>query len=66
MQRLYYFLSRVWNTSNPSIIANASYLTLRYGLSTGTPTEIGLKMDAEASLMYLHSREDIHHEKIVC
>jgi abhydrolase domain-containing protein 13 len=36
-----------------------------YGLSTGTPSEIGLKMDAEAALMYLHSRNDIHSKKII-
>jgi len=36
-----------------------------YGLSTGTPSEIGLKLDAEAALMYLLSRKDIHPKKIV-
>lgn len=37
----------------------------RYGLSTGTPSEMGLKLDAEAALMYLHSREDLDSKKIV-
>jgi len=36
-----------------------------YGLSTGEPSEAGLKLDAEASLKYLLSRQDINSEKII-
>jgi len=36
-----------------------------YGLSSGTPSEMGLKLDAEAALMYLLSRDDIDSTRIV-
>eukprot|EP01127_Copromyxa_protea_P009963 TRINITY_DN2396_c0_g1_i1.p1 TRINITY_DN2396_c0_g1~~TRINITY_DN2396_c0_g1_i1.p1 ORF type:complete len:295 (+),score=33.28 TRINITY_DN2396_c0_g1_i1:3-887(+) len=36
-----------------------------FGLSTGSPSELGLKLDSEAALKYLLSREDIHPKKIV-
>lgn len=35
-----------------------------YGLSTGEPSEHGIKLDAEAALRYLLSRTDIDHDKI--
>jgi pimeloyl-ACP methyl ester carboxylesterase len=35
-----------------------------YGMSTGSPTEMGLKADARAALFYLRSRSDIDEERI--
>lgn len=37
-----------------------------YGKSTGSPDEIGLQNDAQASLDYLIKRKDIDKNKIVC
>ncbi len=36
-----------------------------YGASTGTPDEQGMMLDAQASLDYLHSREDLNGTKVV-
>jgi pimeloyl-ACP methyl ester carboxylesterase len=36
-----------------------------YGLSEGTPSEIGLQFDAQASLDYLLSRNDFDKSKII-
>ncbi|KAK0261688.1 bem46 protein, variant [Friedmanniomyces endolithicus] len=36
-----------------------------YGLSTGTPNEKGLAIDAQTALDYVRSREDLKHNKIV-
>lgn len=36
-----------------------------YGLSEGSPTEEGLCMDAQASLNYLFTRNDINHSEII-
>lgn len=35
-----------------------------YGRSTGVPSEIGLQIDAQTTLEYLHNRSDIAHNKI--
>lgn len=35
-----------------------------YGRSTGSPSEIGIQVDAQTALDYLHSRSDIAHSKI--
>lgn len=35
-----------------------------YGRSTGSPSEIGLQIDAQTALEYLHNRSDIAHNKI--
>ena len=35
-----------------------------YGLSQGSPTEKGLKQDADASLEYLLQRNDVNHKKV--
>jgi fermentation-respiration switch protein FrsA (DUF1100 family) len=36
-----------------------------YGRSQGKPTEQGTYIDSEAALAYLHSRQDVHRDKIV-
>ncbi|KAF2725402.1 alpha/beta hydrolase BEM46/Esterase/lipase/thioesterase [Polychaeton citri CBS 116435] len=36
-----------------------------YGLSSGTPNEEGLKVDAQTGLDYIRSREDLQNNKIV-
>jgi fermentation-respiration switch protein FrsA (DUF1100 family) len=36
-----------------------------YGLSTGTPNEKGLSIDAQTGLDYIRSREDLRRNKII-
>lgn len=38
---------------------------LRYGKSTGSPSEKGLKIDAEASLQYIFGREELRNSPLV-
>jgi fermentation-respiration switch protein FrsA (DUF1100 family) len=39
--------------------------SLRYGKSTGSPSEKGLKIDAETSLQYIFGREELRNSPIV-
>ncbi|KAL8947674.1 MAG: hypothetical protein Q9222_006070 [Ikaeria aurantiellina] len=36
-----------------------------YGLSTGTPDEDGINIDAQTALDYIHSQEETRHDKII-
>lgn len=48
------------------IACNVLMLQYRgYGLSTGTPSEKGITVDAQTGLDYIRQREDLKHTKIV-
>lgn len=36
-----------------------------YGLSTGTPNEDGINIDAQAALDYIRNQEETRHDKII-
>lgn len=46
-------------------VACARLTPCRYGRSTGTPSESGLSLDAEAALSFVMQREDLAQSKII-
>jgi len=40
-------------------------IACRYGKSTGSPSERGLKIDAETMLKYIFEREELRHSPII-
>ena len=56
-----YFFFRIEGSITPL----TGGLIFRYGYSTGSPSEKGLKIDGETALKYLFNREDLRNSPIV-
>lgn len=67
LQRLHAFLSRVSATLEliSSIAYRPYHIIYRYGLSTGSPSELGLRIDAQTALDYVRSHEVLGKTKII-